>query len=112
MVTRDEIIKLVEEKFKEITRTTPAKVKDFRYQTIIDRDQGILQLKMFGWRERTQVYGILVDMELVGNKLIVHYDGLDPGIIRQLEEKGIPKDQIILGWIHPEERIYTDYAVA
>lgn len=111
MVTRSEVIKIVEELFNEIEQTKPVKVSDLRYQTIIDKEKGIFQLKMLGWRGHTQVYGILVDMEIINDKIIVHYGGLDPGIIPQLEQKGVPKAQIIMGWIHPDERKYTDYAV-
>ncbi len=111
MVTRSDLIKIVEEIFIEIEKTKPVKVSDLRYQSIIDKEKGILQLKMFGWRGHTQVYGTLVDMEIINDKIIVHYDGLDPGIIPQLEQKGVPKTQIVMGWIHPDERKYTDYAV-
>ncbi|MFW9997570.1 MAG: element excision factor XisI family protein [Candidatus Odinarchaeota archaeon] len=37
-------------------------------------------------------------------------DSSEEGIATEFENRGVPKSQIILGWIPPSQRKYTDYA--
>ncbi len=45
-------------------------------------------------------------------KVWIQRDGTQEGIALELEEAGIPKEAIVLGFKRPELRPYTDYAAA
>jgi hypothetical protein len=42
----------------------------------------------------------------------IQRDDTEDGIAYELEDAGIPKTSIVLGFKQPEVRQYTDYAVA
>ena len=64
-----------------------------------------------GWENDLQVYRFLVHIELIGDKIWIHRDGLKDGIALDLVNAGIPKNQIILGFNPPEVRPYREFAV-
>ncbi|MEQ8757304.1 MAG: element excision factor XisI family protein [Coleofasciculus sp. G1-WW12-02] len=50
-------------------------------------------------------------MDIIGNKVWIQRDGTEDGIALDLENAGIPKDHIVLGFKPPEVRPMTGYAV-
>lgn len=58
------------------------------------------------------MHGCLVHVELIGDKVWIHRDGLEDGIANDLVRAGIPKSQIVLGFHPPEVRPHTEFAVS
>lgn len=50
-------------------------------------------------------------LEIIGDKIWIHEDGLEDGIATDLLRAGISKSQIVLGFHPPEVRPYTEFAV-
>ncbi|MEL6442379.1 MAG: element excision factor XisI family protein [Cyanobacteria bacterium J06621_8] len=50
-------------------------------------------------------------IEVKQNKVWIHWDGTEEGFINYLEQNQVPCDQIVQGWLPPEMRQHTDYAV-
>lgn len=65
-----------------------------------------------GWNKQKYVHGSILHLELVNDKIWIHYDGTEEGIATELVEAGVPKKDIILGFQPPKERPYTGFAVA
>lgn len=111
MVSRDQLVVAL----KDIMDSY-SKIKlshgEVRYQKIADIEQGIFQLKLIGFDGSDQIYGSIFDAEIINNKIYLHFDGTDVGIANELVERGIPKDQIVLGWLPPRVRHLTGYAVS
>jgi hypothetical protein len=53
----------------------------------------------------------LVHIEVIGDKIWIHRDGLEDGIANELVKAGIPKTQIVLGFHPPNILPYTEFAV-
>ena len=58
-----------------------------------------------------RVHGCIVHLEIVGDKVWIHEDGLEDGIADDLLRAGIPKEKIVLGFHPPQVRLHTECAV-
>jgi hypothetical protein len=82
-------------------------------KTVFDRTHDRYVLLDVGWRKkRYRVHGALVSVEIINGKFWIQYDGIEGGIVKELEAAGVPKSDIVLAFHEPELRKYTDYAVA
>jgi hypothetical protein len=79
--------------------------------TVFDTERDHYLLMTVGWHKR-RVHGCLVHVDLINGKFWIQRDGTEYSIARELEDAGIPKDQIVLAFRTPEVRKLSDYAVA
>jgi hypothetical protein len=81
-------------------------------EVIIDREKGHYEVLHVGWDGARRVHGILIHIDIIGDKIWIQHDGTSPGIAEELIEAGIPHEAIVLGF-HPEHlRQYTGFATA
>jgi len=85
---------------------------DFKTELVFDRDRDRYLLIDVGWDGKRRVHGCIVHIDIIDGKLWIQRDGTEQGIALDLEQAGIPKEQIVLGFREPELRQYTGYAVA
>lgn len=110
MVTRSDLIEIIKEIIEEHSKTVPEE-ETLRYQKVIDEQNGVFQFRVIGWEDSKHIYGSIFDLELIGEKIWIHHDGTRGGIAKELEERGVPKNKIILAWIPPSRRKHTEYAI-
>jgi hypothetical protein len=79
---------------------------------IVSEDKLHYLLMVWGWENRRRLHGCIVHLEIIGDKIWIHEDGLEDGIATDLLRAGIPKNQIVLGFHPPEVRPYTEFAVS
>ena len=66
-----------------------------------------------GWENTERSYGPLVHIEVKENgKVWLRYDGTDLEIGRQLLEKGVEKEDLVLAFYSPAMRKHTGFALA
>ena len=67
-----------------------------------------------GWSEipRRRVHGCLIHIDIIDGKIWIQRDGTEDGVAVDLEEAGVPKSDIVLGFQEPGVRHLTDYAAA
>ena len=53
---------------------------------------------------------LLISIEIKNGLLWVHYDATEEFIPLRLEDMGVAKKQIVLGYLTPEQRLETEYA--
>jgi hypothetical protein len=85
---------------------------DMKSKAVYDSDSDNYLLMTTGWDGHKRAHGCVIHIEIIGDKVWVHFDGTNADIVGQLEEAGIPKDKIVLGFHEPGVRPYTGYAVA
>jgi hypothetical protein len=85
---------------------------DIQTETIFDRKNDHYLLINMGWNKDRRIHGCLVHIDIINDKVWIQRDGTEEGTVVELEQAGIPKDRIVLGFRPPEIRKYTDYAVA
>jgi len=58
------------------------------------------------------VNGAVIHVDIIDDKIWIQHDGTEDGIALELEEAGIPKDKIVLGFKTLDIRKYTGYGVS
>ena len=66
-----------------------------------------------GWqRDVRRIHGCLAHLEIINGKVWIQRDGTEDGIGYELEEAGVPKEDIVPAFHSASVRIHTGYAVA
>jgi hypothetical protein len=81
-------------------------------ELLFDRDRDRYQVLRVGWLKKSRVYGVLIHIDLKGDKIWIQYDGTEVGVANQLVECGIPKEDIVLGYHSPFMRQFNGFAVS
>lgn len=81
-------------------------------QTIFDTDRDHYQLVYVGWRNSKRVYGVVLHLDIIDNKIWIQQDSTETGIANKLVELGVPKADIVLAFNPPNLGKYTDFAVS
>ncbi|MBD2771755.1 XisI protein [Iningainema tapete] len=76
---------------------------NIRLDTVFDEQQDRYGLMQVGWDRGKRVRGNLIYITLLGEKVIVEYDGMESGITQDLIEKGIPEEDIILAFVPQQD---------
>ncbi|CAN1211595.1 FdxN element excision controlling factor protein [Tumidithrix helvetica PCC 7403] len=78
------------------------------FDTVRDR----YQLVEVSWQNGRRIYGTLLHIDIINNKLWIQQDGTEAGIADDLIALGIPKHQIVLGFKPIDRRKLTEFAVS
>jgi len=90
----------------------PYKYGDIKNEIIISNDANRYLLLMTGWQEDHRIYGCLIHIDIINGKLWVQNDNTERGVVEDMARYGVPKEDIVLGFRHPDIRQYTGYAAA
>ena len=90
----------------------PYSYSQVKKETVFDRKQDRYLILILGWEGYRYEHGCTIHIEIIGDKLWIQRDGTEEGIALDLENAGIPKDRIVLGFKPPEIRPLTGYGVA
>ena len=80
--------------------------------TAFDLEQDHYQVVHAGWTGYNRVFGPLIHIDLIDEKIWIQYDGTEVGVANQLVELGVPKDEIVLAYHAPIMRQYDGFAIA
>jgi hypothetical protein len=105
---------IVKEIFEYYSKTRiPANGTDPGFQLIFDEERGHYLLYRTTWKEELRrVHFCIFHIDIINDKLWVQEDATDYDLVGELEDKGIPKSDIVLAFHAPYKRPYTGYAVA
>jgi len=78
---------------------------------ICDVSSGNYLLIDTGWDKTGRVHAVVFHLRLVGDKIWLEVDGTTPGIAQELLERGVEKDDIVLGFYRPERRKIVDFSL-
>jgi len=87
---------------------------DIRNHLVCDEQGDRYLIVSLGWGKmpKGRIHGCLIHIDLIDDKVWIQRDGTEDGVAGELEEAGIPKTAIVLGFHAPRLRQFTDYAVA
>jgi hypothetical protein len=80
-------------------------------ELVFDRERDRYLLIETGWQNGYRIYGTLLHIDIIDNKLWIQHDGTEEGIADELIAGGIPKEHIVLGFKPPAQRKHTEFAV-
>ncbi|MEB3281417.1 MAG: XisI protein [Lyngbya sp.] len=90
----------------------PYSYGEINSRVIISQDRNHFLLVKEGWEGKKHIHHCLVHAEIRGDKIWIHYDGIEDSITEELVNAGISKDRIVLAFHPPYIREQTDYAPA
>jgi len=102
--------KYVEEIIERYGRYKPA-YGDVEVQTVVDRENQHYQLINVGWNKNQRIRGCVLHIDIKDNRIWIQHDGTETGIANELVAKGVPKHDIVLAFLAPYKRQYSDFAV-
>jgi hypothetical protein len=105
--------KLVRGLVEEVAAMGDLTAKSIQTQLITDDEHGHYLLYLSGWRdEESRTYGCFLHIDVAADgKVWLQNDGTDLMIAQMLQQKGIPKNEIVLGFQAPYKRPMMDYAL-
>ena len=107
----DEFRLIVRRVFQEVAAMMPSEA-ELQTKLICDDTLGHYQLGQVGWEKQERVDDIYLHVDVQDGKVWIQNDGTNLRLASWLIREGIPRENIVLAFHHPELRIYTDYAVA
>ena len=95
---------------REYSNIKPAN-GDIEVETFFDPKQDHYQVFHKGWSKYRRIFGPLIHLDIIDNKIWIQYDGTEVGIANELVKLGVPKEDIVLAYHAPYKRQYTGFAV-
>ena len=101
-----ESIKAFLRKYAESTTNN----SEIEVELIFDTENDHYLLFDIGWQKSHRVHDCIFHFDIKDSKIWLQENNTDIEIDEELEEMGIAKDEIIVGFHHPSMRKYSDYA--
>lgn len=105
---RQIICQLLEE-YISIEKTITPHVKP---QMLIDTEHDHYQSLAIGWHNGRFIYQITFHFDIINEKVWVQQNNTDILIADELVERGIPKSDIVIGFVPEQFRHYEGFATA
>jgi hypothetical protein len=79
---------------------------------IADDENGVYHLLDVGWRDRKRVTQTFLLVRVKDGKIWIEEDWTEDGIASDLMKAGVPKQDIVLAFLHPSDREESGFTVA
>lgn len=79
-------------------------------QYLFDQEHDHYQLYQVGWEQYEWVHGCILHLDIKNGKIWVQHNGTELGIAEEFVNRGVPKEDIVLGFQAPYKRKYTGFA--
>lgn len=95
--------------YAQLKRTGRPKIKS---HFIVDKEHKHYQVLTVGWHQGKYIYTVAFHLSIDQDKVWIHQNNTELLIADALCEKGVPKFDIVLGFISEQARSHTGFAVA
>lgn len=85
---------------------------EIEMEVLFDQERDRYQVLRTGWQQKKRVYGVLIHIDLKGEKIWIQYDGTEIGVANELTESGIPVTDIVLAYHSTFMRQHGAFAVS
>ncbi len=102
---------LIEKMLTEIA-SVPYAYGEVQDKTIFDRKADSYAVLSEGFDKHGRVHHFVIHLEIINDKIWVQADNTDLNVTKELEDAGVPKNDIVIGFRPPHIRALMDYAVA
>jgi len=89
-----------------------ANMPDIENKVLVDKEQHSYQLMRIGWQGTQFVFSVVFHFDIKDGKVWFQRNITERDVLDVLMEKGIPKEDIVLGFRPPYARPYTGFATA
>jgi XisI protein len=88
------------------------KKTEIETQLIFDTEHDHYLLLRTGWDGERRVHHCIFHFDIKDGKIWLQENNTDIEVDKELEEMGISKKEIVVGFHHPSMREYSDFAIA
>ncbi len=81
-------------------------------ELVFDREHDRYLLLNIGWRNTRRVHNVVLHLDIINGKIWIQEDHTEDGIAGALEDAGVTKSHIVLGFKSAFLRQFTEYAAA
>ena len=89
-----------------------ANMPDIENKIIVDKERNSYQLLRIGWQDNRYVFSVVFHFDIKDEKVWFQRNITERDVVDVLMERGILKEDIVLGFRPPYARPYTGFAVA
>lgn len=104
---RQLIQKLLQEYANKLGNTT---IQNVELHTVFDEKNDRYIVYRTGWWNMQRIHSAILYLRIFGDKIWIEEDGTEEGIATELLIAGVPNEDIVLGFRHPELRPLTEFA--
>lgn len=83
-----------------------------KHRILIDRENNSFQLLSAGWSNQNYIFGPIFHFDIIDGKIWMQCNNTEWEVVDYLMEHGVERSDIVLGFVRPEARPYTGFAVA
>jgi XisI protein len=110
MATLDTYRTLVQELLQAYSELKSSN-EEVEAEAIFDTVRDRYQIVHVGWSNDRRIYGCILHLDICNDKIWIQHDGTEGGIANELIERGVPKQDIVIGFHSPFKRQFTEFAV-
>ncbi len=85
---------------------------DAENQLIADKENKRYQVVTVGWEGKKHIHDCPIHIDIINGKIWIQRNMTEIDLDEELMRLGVPKTDIVLGFLSPKMREYTDYALA
>lgn len=85
---------------------------DIEIQTVFDNEHDHYQVISIGWNKKERIYGCSIHIDIKNEKIWIQINNTELDIGQDLVERGVSKEDIVIGFQPPYLRQYSGYATA
>ena len=82
---------------------------DINREVVFDEERGHYELLSLGWKGTRRVHHTLIHIDIKDGKVWLQQNATNQEVAEELIEMGIPRDQVVLGFVLPQSRKLTKY---
>ena len=97
---------------REQAKIIPANLPDIESCVIADRENNHFQLLQTGWQDSRFIFTVVFHFDIKDGKVWFQRNITEQEVVDVFQEKGIPREDIVLGFKPPYARPYTGFAAA
>lgn len=102
--------KIIEKLLKDYANFL-GKDQQIENELIFDKENHHYLLVETGWNNQERIYGTLIHIDIIDEKIWIQQDGTETGIADELVTMGVEKQRIILGYKSLQRRKITEFAI-
>jgi hypothetical protein len=81
-------------------------------QLVADKKNHQYQIMTVGWDNGTFIHDCPIHLAIINNKIWIQWNMTEIDFGKVFVDRGVPKSDIVIGFLAPEIRAYSEYAVA
>ena len=85
---------------------------DTLIETVFDTENDRYLILDIGWEGSKRIHHCIFHFDIKDGKIWIQENNTDIEVDQELEEMGITKKEMVIGFHHPSMREYSDYAIA